>query len=55
MDATKEWLRYIESNAIQQKYNIKGYTSDNKDKENDNKSSEQLSANCTNKNVQYNH
>ena len=40
MDATQEWLRYVESKAIQQKYNIKGYTTDKEDKK-DTESSEQ--------------
>lgn len=26
MNATEEWLRYVESQVIMQKYGIKGYT-----------------------------
>lgn len=33
MSATEEWLRYIESRAIMQEYDIKGY-SEKKDDEN---------------------
>ena len=33
MDATAEWLRYIESQVIMQEYDIKGYSKE-KDKEN---------------------
>ena len=33
MNATEEWLRYIENRAIMQEYDIKGY-SEEKDKEN---------------------
>ena len=29
MNATEEWLRYIETKVIMDKYNIKGYSNDN--------------------------
>lgn len=29
MNATEEWLRYIESKAIKQRYNITKYSSEN--------------------------
>jgi len=28
MDATEEWLRYIESQVIMKEYNIKGYSNE---------------------------
>ncbi len=33
MNATEEWLRYIESRAIMQEYDIKGYSKNTKKKE----------------------
>ena len=33
MNATEEWLRYIESRAIMQEYGITGYTEDEEKKE----------------------
>ena len=33
MNATEEWLRYIENRAIMQEYDIKGYSKE-KDEEN---------------------
>jgi hypothetical protein len=33
MNATEEWLRYIESRAIMQEYDIKGYSENTKKKE----------------------
>lgn len=43
MDTTKEWLWYIESNAIRQLYNIKGYTTENKNKKEDKEDDSKLS------------
>lgn len=31
MNATQEWLRYVESKAIMNRYHITGYTTDEKD------------------------
>ena len=31
MNATQEWLRYVESKAIMNRYHITGYTTDNED------------------------
>ena len=39
MNATEEWLRYIESRAIIQEYGITGYTED-KEKEEDSENKE---------------
>lgn len=33
MNATQEWLRYVESKAIMDKYHITGYTTDKKEDE----------------------
>ena len=33
MNATEEWLRYIESKAIMQEYGINGYTNDENEEE----------------------
>ncbi len=46
MSATEEWLRYIESKAIRQVYNINGYID-----QNGNTSSEQSGTDSTDQNV----
>ena len=33
MNSTEEWLRYVESQSLTTKYNIKGYTSESLEKE----------------------
>ena len=45
MSATEDWLRYIESKVIEQKYNITGYSNDG------DTTSEQLWTNSEDKNV----
>lgn len=41
MNATEEWLRYIESRAIMQEYGITGYTED-KEEDSENKEDNKL-------------
>ena len=40
MNATEEWLRYIESKHIMQQYNIKGYSDEEKKEESEEKKEE---------------
>lgn len=40
MNATEEWLRYIESRAIMQEYGITGYTDDKEETREENKEEE---------------
>lgn len=35
MNATEEWLRYIEDRAIMQEYDIKGYSTDDEEESED--------------------
>ena len=53
MDATQEWLRYIENKAIKQKYHISGYTNI-PITENGSTSSSNIESDCTSEDTRSN-
>jgi len=42
MNATEEWLRYIENRSIMQTYGVKGYQNDSDDSDDSTKESEEV-------------
>ena len=44
MNATEEWLRYIEDNAIRQKYGVKDYSEPEDDSEEDKEKTKDIEA-----------